>query len=111
MKEDRKKALKAFKEREEVGGLYRIRNTQTGWESPLCATPNLGGMRNRLQFAQKTNTNFDTMLKSQWEVYGPHAFSFVVVEELVKKPEQTTAEFREELAALLALHEEAMAQE
>lgn len=101
--EARKKALRAYKEREEVGGLYRIIHTPTGWQTPIAATPNLEGMKNRLAFAKKTNTRFDESLKGVWEAEGPDGFALVEVERLAKKPEMTTSEFREELADLLAL--------
>lgn len=101
--EARKKALRAYKEREEIGGLYRIINTNTGWQSPITATPNLEGMKNRLAFAKKTNTRFDESLKGAWEAEGPDGFELVEIERLAKKPEMTIAEFREELADLLTL--------
>lgn len=103
----RRKAIRAYKEREETGGLYRVVNLQTGWKSPVAATPNLQGQRNKFQFAQRTHTRFEEMLRGEWETYGPEAFAFEEVERLVKKPEMTTKEFREELEALLALHQEA----
>lgn len=104
-REERKKAIQAYKERKEVGGIYRLVNTQTNWQSPLLATPNLRGLESRLQFAKKTNTCVDPSLQSQWAAYGPDAFALVEVEQLEKKPEQTPQAFREELAELLALHE------
>lgn len=101
--EQRKEALKAYKEREEVGGLYRIVHRAGGWESPLCATPNLQGQENKLRFTKKTDTCTDSMLKEPWSRLSHDGFAFVVVEKLVKKPEMTPAEFREELADLLKL--------
>lgn len=101
--EARRKAIRAYKEREEVGGLYKYVNTETGWESAVMATPNLEGQQNRLQFAQKTGVPFDNAMREQWNASGPNAMAFVTVEKLAKKPEQTPAEFREELAALLKL--------
>lgn len=104
--EEKKKAIQAYKDREEVGGLYRIAHPAKGWQSALAATPNLAGMRNRLEFAKKTNTRFDKLLEGVWEEYGPEGFEFVEVERLAKKPETSTADFREELAELLALWQE-----
>lgn len=104
--EQRKKALQAYKERDVIGGVYRIVNTQTGWQSPLVATTNLEGHRNRLAFAKKTNTRFDEMLRDEWAKYGPEPFELVAVEQLVKKPEMSQADFIDELDALLALWRE-----
>lgn len=104
--EERKKAIQAYKEKEEVGGLIRYVNRANNWESPLTAIPNLQGAENHLAFSKKTNSCPNTMLKAKWAEYGPDGFELVVVEKLAKKPEHTTKEFREELADLLALWEE-----
>lgn len=104
--DERKKAIQAYKERKEVGGLYRIINTQTGWKSELAATVNMQGSKNRLEFSKKTNACFDKLMEAEWKQCGPEAFEFVEVEILEKKPEQSTVEFREELADLLTLWQE-----
>lgn len=106
-KEARKKALEAYKERKEVGGIYYYANTENGWKSPLLATPNLQGAINALAFAQRTGHCTFSHLKEQWQQSPPEAFSLVVVERLEKKAEQTPADFQEELKTLWALHQEA----
>lgn len=103
---ERKKAIQAYKESATVGGIYRFANPARGWQSPLAATPNLKGQENHLVFAQKTGSCTDSMLAKKWKEYGAEGFVFEVVETLEQKPEQTTAEFREELAALLELWQE-----
>lgn len=102
--EDRKQARKAYKESESLGGLFRIVNTESGWESPLMATTDLQGRKNRLAFAKKTHTRFDETLREQWAAYAPEVFEFVEVERLSKKPEMTAAAFIEELNVLLAMY-------
>lgn len=105
-REKRRDAVKAYKERKETGGLYRIVNRETGWLSPLCVTMNLEGVRNRFIFAQRTGTQVESMLREQWRQYPPDVFAFEEVERLEKKPEQSSGEFREELEALLAMYEQ-----
>lgn len=102
--EARKQARRAYKERQELGGLFRIVNTQSGWESPLMAATDLQGRKNRFAFAQKTRACFDEALREQWAAYEPEVFAFVEVERLAKKPEMTAAAFIEELNVLLAMH-------
>ncbi len=102
-KQGRRDAIRAYKEREEIGGLYRIVNTATGDATPLMATPNMAGQRNRFEFGKTTGACFDSSVQDQWNQYGPSAFEFVEVERLKRKPEQSVAEFRDELQALLTL--------
>lgn len=104
--EERKKAIRAYKEKEEIGGLFRYVNTVTGWQGPLQGTPNLEGIKNRFQFSKKTNSCFDTALAAEWAKHGADAFELVAVEQLKRKPDQTLPEFREELEALLKLYQE-----
>ncbi len=99
----RREAVKAYKERKEVGGLYRIVSTKSGWQGPLMGTPNLEGARNRFEFGKKTGACFDSSAAAQWAQDGPEAFEFVEVERLEKKPEQSSGEFREEIAAMLEM--------
>lgn len=105
-KEARKKAIKAYKEAETVGGIYRLINPAHDWVGPLSATPNLKGMQSKMQFAQKTRTCFENSLRKTWEAYNGEGFEIVILEELEKKPEHTTQEFREDLGELLLLWQE-----
>lgn len=99
----RRRAKQAYKEQASRGGLYRIKNTATGWESVLLATVNLAGQKNKLHFAQKTGTVFTGIPEEAWKSQPCEAFAFVEVEALEQKPDQTVKEFREDLAALLEL--------
>lgn len=103
---DRRQAIRAYKEREETGGIYRLVNTASGWEGPLTATTNLQGQVNRLQFAKSTNTPLDHVMRAQFAQYGADAFELRVVEQLEKKPGQSVQEFKEDIMALLALYQE-----
>ncbi|MDL2234836.1 GIY-YIG nuclease family protein [Christensenellaceae bacterium OttesenSCG-928-L17] len=103
---ERKAAARAYKEQATVGGLYRIHNTKTGWKSAILATPNMQGQRNKLAFSKKTNAVFDPSFQAQWTQYGADAFELEELELLKQKPDQSTKEFREDLAALLELWEQ-----
>lgn len=105
-KKNRREAVKAYKERETYGGLYRIVNNVTGWQSPFMVTPNIDGKLNSFQFGVSTNSCFDPSLQAQWTEYGAQAFELVVLERLKKKPELDGSAFREELQALIALWQE-----
>lgn len=100
----RREAIKAYKERMEVGGLYRIVNTKTGWATQLMATPNLEGQKNRFEFSKRTGSPLDSTLRDEWAKHGPDAFQFEEVERLTQKPGQSPADFREELSTLLKLY-------
>ncbi len=102
-KASRRDAVKAYKERQEVGGLYRIVNAKTGWKGPVVATPNLAGIRNRFEFGKKTGACFDSSVAEQWAKEGGTDLEFLEVERLERKPEQSPEDFKEELSALLAL--------
>lgn len=104
--EEQKKAIRAYKEREQIGGIYRVVNRKTGWQGPLSAAPDLEGKRSLLAFAKKTNSCFDPALQAQWASSDPEDFEFVEVERLKQKPGMTTLEFREDLRELLSLWQE-----
>ncbi len=100
--EARKQAIAAYKEKKDVGGLFRIVH-ENGWQGPVLATPNLAGMQNRLAFAKKTGGCFDMKLREVWDRFPAEGFSLVELERLEGREGQTAAEFRAELGELLAL--------
>ncbi len=105
-KQDRRQIIRAYKESDQIGGIFQIVNTKTGWKSGLQSTVNLQGQKNRLQFAKETNCCFDRLIEEQWKQYGGDAFVFQEIETLKKKPDQTGKEFGADLAELLALWKE-----
>lgn len=98
---DRRHAKRAYKEQQPIGGIYRI--AADGWHSKYMATLNLHGLRGKLQFAQNTQLGFDSELQEKLKQLDG-AFTLEVLEELKKRPEQSTAEFRKELDMLLTLY-------
>lgn len=111
-KQDRRAAIRAYKEMEDIGGIFRFVNTKTGWKSAPQATPNLKGQKSRLEFAKSniaqalpTDPFMEKDLQAQWKEYGGECFEIEVLETLKRQPEQSTKEFREDLAELLSLYQ------
>lgn len=102
----RREAIRAYKEQEDIGGIYRLCNNISGWKSEYRCTPNLKGQHSKMQFAKKTGLPFEPELAAQWEEYGPDAFEIQEIEQLKRQNEQTTAAFRKDLEALLELYTE-----
>lgn len=100
---NRKEAIQAYKERLETGAVFRYIHKAEGWQGPLLMTPNLQGKINMLSFSKKTNSCPESSLSAQWNRFAVDGFELHVVETLDRKPEQTSADFRDELDTLLAL--------
>lgn len=95
----RKELVKSYKERKTVGGIYMIKNMDTG-KLFLESTNNLHGSESQFQFAKSTGQCLNKKLEKYWnEIKGCH-FSFEILEELEKKDEQTAKDFKEELELL-----------
>lgn len=103
-KSQRRKAIRSYKEQEDIGGIYCLHNNVSGWKSEYRGTPNLKGQYSKMQFAKKTGLPFEPELAAQWEQYGPDAFEVLEIEQLKRQPDQTTASFRKDLEALLELY-------
>lgn len=102
-KADRRAATRAYKEQEDVGGIYRIIHQPSGWQSPPLCTPNLKGVYSKLQFSQDTGSPSLEELKATWVSHGGKGYEVQVLECLARKPEQSPAEFRDDLKELLKL--------
>lgn len=101
--------LAAYKTRKVVGGVCAIRSTQTG-RTLVYAAPNPEGQRNRFRFSVSTNTCVQAVLAADWRRYGAESFTFQVLEELEREPEQTEAAFRADLEALAEIWREKLAE-
>lgn len=93
-----------------VGGVYAIRCAPAG-RVFVYGAPNAQGQQNRFDFAVSTGTCIHAALAADWREYGSGAFSFQVLEELEKAPEQTDRDFRADLAALVDIWREKLAGE
>lgn len=95
-----KKELQAqYKEREVIGGVYAIKNTENG-KILIDSAVNLQGIKNRFEFSQKTGSCVDMKLQKDWAEYGSAAFSFEVLEELKKGETQNDKEFKADVNML-----------
>ena len=79
--EDRKAAVRAYKEREVEGGIYAVRCAASG-EVWVGGAPDLAKIQNRLWFTLRQGTNTHRSLQSTWNARGAEAFSFEIVERL-----------------------------
>jgi hypothetical protein len=95
----RKEISNAYKERKISGGVYTITNTQNG-KYFIGHAANIQSVRNRFQFVLTTGSSMHPKLQKDWQEVGPQAFSLQVLEELEQKPEQSQAEFVEDLQTL-----------
>lgn len=95
-----KRALRAqYEERTVTGGVFVIRNTQSG-QILLESTTDLKGSRNRFDFARKTGAGVNLKLQRDWTHLGGDQFEFEVLETLDKSETQTGEAFAEDLDVL-----------
>lgn len=95
----RKEIINAFKERKLSGGIYRISNKQSG-QYLLGHAANLESIQNHFQFALNTGSAIHPRLKKECRELGSEAFELEILEVLEQKPEQTQAEFMDDLQTL-----------
>ncbi len=95
----RKEILNEYKERKLRGGVYTITNMLNG-KYIIDYAANLQSVRNRYQFALTTGSTLHPKLRKDWNELGATAFTLEVLEELEQKPEQSQAEFMDDLKML-----------
>ena len=100
--QNKKDLIAAYKQRAQIGGIYAVTNTQSG-KSLVLASPDIGGIRKRYEFAEATGGCFHPKLQQDANRFGNDVFSFAVLEEIEKKATQTDREFAEDLEVLLSL--------
>jgi hypothetical protein len=66
----------------------------------VCHAANLKSVQNHFQFAVTTGSTVRPKLRKDWEELGAKAFTLEVLEELEQKPEQSQAEFMDDLKTL-----------
>jgi hypothetical protein len=98
----RKEISNEYKERKLYGGVYTITNTLSG-KYLIDYAANLKSVQNRFQFAVTTGTTVHPKLQKDWDELGAQAFTLEVLEELEQKPEQSQAEFMDDLKTLKQL--------
>lgn len=95
----RKEIINEYKERKLCGGVYTINNSLNG-KYLIGYAANLKSVQNHFQFALATGSTLHPRLRKDWDELGAKAFTLEVLEELEQKPEQSQAEFMDDLKTL-----------
>ena len=98
-KRSKKELLRAFKAEREVGGVYAIKNRETG-RALIQTTTTISKATGILSFAKLTGSCVHPLLADDWKACGPDAFELEILETLDRKDTETDAEFAEEVRAL-----------
>lgn len=100
---DRRKELKnQYKNREIIGGVYRITCSGNG-RSWLKSTCDLNEQQNRFRFFLSGNFTPEPGMRTEWNQFGAASFSFAVLEELKKGELQTEEEFAKDIQTLFEM--------
>lgn len=79
--EERKAAVKAYKERTAAPGIYAVRCTVTG-EAWVGGAPDVSTILNRLRFTLAQGGNPHRALQQAWIAHGADAFVLEILETL-----------------------------
>lgn len=80
-KEERREAIRKFKEQKTARGAYAIRCTANDavW---VGVSPDLNAKKNSSWFGLRMGSHIDKGLQAEWNSHGESAFTFEVLEEL-----------------------------
>ncbi len=81
MTNERKEAIRAYKERKTRRGIFSVRCEATG-EVWVGSAPNLDTIQNRLWFFLRHGHHRNTRIQAAWDEHGEQSFQFATVEEL-----------------------------
>ena len=79
MREDRKAAIAAYKERKVAAGIYAVRCAPTG-EQWIGRAGDLSTIRNRVWFALRLGNHAQRVMQAAWNAHGADAFDLVELE-------------------------------
>ena len=81
MNASRKQAIREFKEKKPLRGIYAVRCAATGqvW---VGSSPNLGATQNGSWFALRLGSHFNRSLQKEWTLHGEPAFQYEILEKL-----------------------------
>lgn len=94
-KEDRKRLVASYQEKEREMGVYAITNNRNG-RRLVGSSTNLDGAWNKEKFGLQLGTHENKELQTDWNQYGEEAFSFEVLEKL-KTEDKLTFDYRDVL--------------
>ncbi len=95
----RREINKQYKERKLHGGVYTITNTLNG-KYFIDHVADLASLRNRFQFSVTTGSTIHPKLRQDWRELGAKAFRFDVLAALEQGPDQSQADYLEDLKTL-----------
>ena len=81
IKEDRKAAVGAYKERKVAAGIYAVRCAPSA-EVWVGRAPDLSTIQNRIWFTLRQGSNSHRSLQQAWHSHGAEALSFDVLEQV-----------------------------
>ena len=90
---DRKARIREYKQTMQPAGVFRVRNTATG-KSLVGSSVNLPATLNRHRFQLERGSHPSRELQADWNVLGPEAFEFEVLDQLkpADKPDHDATE-------------------
>jgi hypothetical protein len=94
----RQELKREYRERKKPAGVFQVRNTKNG-KVLLGSSLNLEGPLNSHRFMLTIGRHRNEALQDDWNIYGPAAFVFEVL-ETVREPEDAPYDLSEELALL-----------
>lgn len=98
-KEKKREIINEYKQKTITGGVYKITNRQSG-KCLIKGEIDLLSFKNRFDFSMKVGSCLLPKLQSDYERLGSDAFDFEILQEIKKKEEETSAQFREKLKKL-----------
>ncbi|MCZ2151510.1 MAG: GIY-YIG nuclease family protein [Bryobacterales bacterium] len=80
-KDERKEAIRKFKERKPLLGIFAVRCAPTGrlW---IGSSRNLGAAKNRIWFCLSHGSHSGKSLQEEWNTHGESAFHYEALEKL-----------------------------
>ena len=108
--EHQKELLAAYKERKVLGGVCCI-TCMRNQKRLILGAIELKSQRNRFELALAANSPMLPSMGGDWREYGSAGFTFEVLEELEKKPDQSDREFSADVKLLAEIWREKLAAE
>ncbi|MDL2258254.1 hypothetical protein LJC42_03720 [Eubacteriales bacterium OttesenSCG-928-K08] len=105
-KQNRREAIRAYKEKDDIGGLYRYIDATHNWKSSVLCTPNLDGLKSKLEFSKRIKGCPEPAIQAYFEQYGADLLEIEVIETLKRQPDQDIPGFRKDIKELLELYKE-----